>query len=75
MYADDEVRQGCQQRYAATIGHAATLGRIQSVLDIGCSIGNFVAYAGELGLSACGVDVDHGAVAAARSRGLNVCHS
>jgi 2-polyprenyl-3-methyl-5-hydroxy-6-metoxy-1,4-benzoquinol methylase len=75
MYADDAVRQGYQQRYAATLDHAAKLDRIDSVLDIGCGIGNFVSYAEELGLSAYGVDVDHDAVAAARSRGLNVCHS
>lgn len=75
VYADDLVQSEYESRYDAVIGEVERRcadggGRIASVLDIGCGIGNFVDWAGRRGLDAVGADVDRGAVATARDRGL-----
>ncbi|WP_159056648.1 class I SAM-dependent methyltransferase [Streptomyces yokosukanensis] len=76
LYASDEVRRGYEQRYEATLDEAERLtGRIGTVLDVGCGIGNFVSFAQTRCDRAYGVDVDAGAVNMARSRGLRVALS
>ena len=76
IYTDQAVQQDYENRYRAAIRDAETLaGPIRSVLDVGCGIGNFVAFAEAQGMTAYGVDVDGGAVAAARARGLQVRQS
>lgn len=74
LYSDPAVQAGYEQRYAMAVQTAArVLGRqAVSVLDLGCGIGNFLAYAVGRGIQARGADVDEHAVAAARARGLDV---
>lgn len=43
-----------------------------TLLDIGCSEGNYVAGSAELGWTAAGVEIDEAKVSRARSRGLDV---
>lgn len=75
IYANDAVRDEYAQRYESLIGRAERLaGPIRSVVDIGCGIGNFVSWAAERGIAAAGVDVDDGAIATAKDRGLDVRH-
>lgn len=71
VYADAAVRTGFEQRYALMLDRAVDVaGPIQSVLDLGCGIGNFVSFAQGRGLNAVGIDVEPEAVAEARRRGL-----
>ncbi|GHD99135.1 class I SAM-dependent methyltransferase [Streptomyces alanosinicus] len=73
LYASDDVRRGYEQRYETALDQAERLtGRIGTVLDAGCGIGNFVSYAQTRCDRAYGVDVDPDAVHMARSRGLRV---
>jgi 2-polyprenyl-3-methyl-5-hydroxy-6-metoxy-1,4-benzoquinol methylase len=73
LYADEVVQAEYEARYDEIIGRVrAAYPRIESVLDIGCGIGNFVDWAGRHGLRAIGSDVDPTAVAEARERGLDV---
>jgi 2-polyprenyl-3-methyl-5-hydroxy-6-metoxy-1,4-benzoquinol methylase len=73
LYADPAVQAGYEERYTKVLNAAARLRGtpVVSVLDIGCGIGNFLAYAESKGLVAYGADVDGKAVAAAKDRGLN----
>jgi len=48
------------------------VGPIESLLDVGCGIGGFVAYATSAGFRAVGSDVSPDAVAEARRKGLDV---
>jgi SAM-dependent methyltransferase len=73
LYADSAVQRDYEQRYRSALREAERLaGPIRSVLDVGCGIGNFVAYARNCAMAAYGIDVDAEAVAVARSRGLPV---
>ncbi|EST25046.1 class I SAM-dependent methyltransferase, partial [Streptomyces roseochromogenus] len=76
LYASDEVRRDYEERYEAILDEAERLtGPIDTVLDVGCGIGNFVSFAQARCGRAFGIDVDADAVAAARSRGLRVALS
>jgi len=73
VYADDAVQHDYEARYRSTIEAAeSAVGRLESVLDVGCGIGNFVQYAQDRSIRAVGVDVDATAVRAAQDRGLAV---
>jgi SAM-dependent methyltransferase len=76
LYANSAVQRDYEQRYRSALREAERLaGPIRSVLDVGCGVGNFVAYAQSRAMAAYGIDVDAEAVAVARSRGLPVCLS
>ena len=76
LYGDAVVQQAFERRYARLLDAARThVSPVDSVLDVGCGIGNFVAWAQASGLRAVGTDVSPVAVAAARDRGLDVHHS
>lgn len=71
LYSDEAVQADYEARYEGIIGDVdREFGPLGSVLDIGCGIGNFVEWAGRRGMRAIGADVDEGAVASARERGL-----
>lgn len=73
VYRDDQVRRAFEARYQDLLERARPVaGSLTSVLDVGCGIGNFVAFAGRLGLRATGSDVSAAAVAEARRNGLDV---
>lgn len=73
LYADAGVRQGYERRYDEVLQMAGPVAeRLASVLDVGCGIGNFLAYAEARGLRAIGTDVDRDALGAAAERGLRV---
>lgn len=73
LYSDEAVRRGFESRYEQLVRRArAEIGPLESVLDIGCGIGNFVEFAKGHGLDAVGTDVSLHAVAEARRRGLQV---
>jgi SAM-dependent methyltransferase len=76
LYANPAVQHDYEQRYSSALREAErSAGPIRSLLDVGCGIGNFVAFANAQSVTAYGVDVDAEAVSAARSRGLTVCQS
>jgi SAM-dependent methyltransferase len=76
VYGDEEARHAFNARYGQLLLQAERhAGTIESVLDVGCGIGNFVEYATESGLHAVGIDVSDSAVEFARSKGLNVHHT
>lgn len=76
LYANPAVQRDYEQRYFSALREAESLaGPIRSLLDVGCGIGNFVAFANTRSVTAYGVDVDAEAVSVARSRGLTVCQS
>lgn len=76
VYADAAVQAEFEDRYAGVLAAAErALGPVRSVLDVGYGIGNFVAFAAGRGIDAYGIDVDDGAVATARGRGLAVRHA
>jgi 2-polyprenyl-3-methyl-5-hydroxy-6-metoxy-1,4-benzoquinol methylase len=71
IYANEQVQRDYEERYASLIDVATrAIGPIASVLDIGCGIGNFLAFAEARGMTAYGTDIEPDAVAVARSRGL-----
>lgn len=72
VYASPDVRRGYEERYAFAFDRlAARTGTAPgSVLDVGCGIGNFLAWSAARGTASTGVDVDATAVAGARERGL-----
>ncbi|TCK20876.1 class I SAM-dependent methyltransferase [Pseudonocardia endophytica] len=72
VYASPDVRRGYEERYAFAFDRlAARTGTAPgSVLDVGCGIGNFLAWSSARGAASVGVDVDATAVAGARERGL-----
>jgi len=73
VYGDPVVQAAFERRYGALLEQARErVGAVDSVLDIGCGIGNFVDYAQRSGLRAIGSDVSLPAVRAARERGLTV---
>lgn len=73
VYGDPAVQTAFERRYGALLEQARRrVGPVDSVLDVGCGIGNFVDYAQRSGLRAVGTDVALPAVAAARERGLTV---
>ena len=73
VYKNEAVRRAFELRYRALLDRAEPAGgSLGSVLDVGCGIGNFVAFAGRLGLRAIGSDVSPRAVEEARSQGLDV---
>lgn len=73
VYSDDLVRESFENRYRELLDKARPMaGTLQSVLDVGCGIGNFVAFAGRLGLRAIGTDVSRLAISEAENRGLEV---
>ena len=72
FYNHPATRAAFARRYDRILGDAHRLvGPIRTVLDVGCGTGNFLDYAQSRGLDAYGIDLDPGAVAEARSRGLN----
>lgn len=74
VYSSDAVLSEFERRYERVVLEAEkAVGPIRSVLDIGCGIGNFLAYAGRRGIRAVGVDVEEKAVDSARNRGLEAC--
>src|SRR5918995_6059799 len=76
LYVNPAVQRDYEQRYFSALREADRLaGPIRSLLDVGCGIGNFVAFAIAQSVAAYGVDVDAEAVSVARSRGLTVCQS
>jgi 2-polyprenyl-3-methyl-5-hydroxy-6-metoxy-1,4-benzoquinol methylase len=76
VYSDDLVRESFEKRYGQLLDKARPMsGTLTSVLDVGCGIGNFVAFAERLGMRAIGTDVSLRAVEEARQRGLNVVAS
>jgi SAM-dependent methyltransferase len=76
LYANPAVQHDYEQRYSTALSEAEKLvGPIRSLLDVGCGIGNFIAFANAKAITAHGVDVDAEAVSVARSRGLTVCQS
>ncbi len=73
VYNDDLVRRSFEDRYRELLEKARpTAGTLASVLDVGCGIGNFVAFADRLGMRAIGSDVSPRAIEEARHRGLDV---
>lgn len=71
VYASPEVRRGYEERYAFAFDRlVARTGPPASVLDVGCGIGNFLAWSSARVPRVAGVDVDPAAVAGARDRGL-----
>lgn len=73
IYADDAVRLAFERRYTRLLDVARReVGSIESLLDVGCGIGGFVAFAQSQGLRAVGSDVSPEAVAHARGQGLDV---
>lgn len=76
VYGDPVVQRAFERRYGDLLEEARTFAApLESVLDIGCGIGNFVEYAQKSGLRAIGADVSVTAVEAARQRGLTVHQS
>ncbi|MCC6444740.1 MAG: class I SAM-dependent methyltransferase [Armatimonadetes bacterium] len=64
-----------QRKFATDLKRLKWLARFHkpgSSLDIGCSVGHFVAAARSLGWNACGVEPSQAATALARQKGLNV---
>jgi len=75
LYATDLVQANYEDRYEQILaGVQDSYGPLESVLDIGCGIGNFIDWAARSGLKATGADVDAGAVGSARERGLTAYH-
>ena len=71
LYADVAVRQAYEERYARMLALLLSLDlRPKSLLDMGGGIGNFALWGAERGLRAIMTDVDAGAVAEARARGV-----
>ena len=71
LYGDAAIRNAFEQRYAGMLDLAmAEVTTVQSVLDFGCGIGNFLSFAEGRGLKAFGSDVEPDAIAAARRRGF-----
>lgn len=71
VYRDEAVRHGFETRYGEMLLAARSkVGQVESVLDIGCGIGNFLDFAERQGLTAVGSDVSLRAVEEARARGL-----
>jgi 2-polyprenyl-3-methyl-5-hydroxy-6-metoxy-1,4-benzoquinol methylase len=76
LYADEVVQSEYEARYESIVGEMVDrFGRVESVLDIGCGIGNFVDWAQRRGLRALGSDIDGEAVDTARGRGLEAYHA
>jgi 2-polyprenyl-3-methyl-5-hydroxy-6-metoxy-1,4-benzoquinol methylase len=71
VYGGDHVQAQYAARYDRLLSIARETDSVESVLDVGCGSGNFLAYAGEIGIRAVGVDVDPRAVEAARERGCD----
>ncbi|MBV9660137.1 MAG: methyltransferase domain-containing protein, partial [Acidimicrobiales bacterium] len=72
VYRDPAVLAEYEQRYERVLRLAEDrIGPIRSVLDIGCGVGNFLAYAAGRGITAVGADVEARAVEVARTRGLH----
>lgn len=70
-YNQPATQEAFAQRYDRMVAAAEqVVGPIRTVLDVGCGIGNFLAYAQRRGLDGYGIDLDAGAVAEARERGL-----
>jgi 2-polyprenyl-3-methyl-5-hydroxy-6-metoxy-1,4-benzoquinol methylase len=71
MYESADVQADYDGRYRAVLARVrGGAGPVESVLDVGCGVGNFLSLAGRLGIDAVGVDIDARPVAAARARGL-----
>lgn len=71
VYGSRAVLSEFERRYESVVLQAErAVGPVRSVLDMGCGIGNFLAYATGRGMRAVGADVDGKAVLAARERGL-----
>lgn len=71
VYGDPRVQAAFESRYASVIADARRhVPRLESVLDAGCGVGNFLDFATRAGLRAVGSDVDASAVGQARTRGL-----
>jgi SAM-dependent methyltransferase len=70
VYADPRVQTEFEDRYSAMLSRAQQrAGSLESVLDVGCGIGNFLAFAEQRGLRAFGIDIESEAVEVARQRG------
>jgi SAM-dependent methyltransferase len=73
LYASPQIRDAFAARYDRMLDLARLhVSPLESILDIGCGIGNFVAHAQSVGLRAVGSDVDARAVESGRQRGLDV---
>jgi SAM-dependent methyltransferase len=76
VYGDPVVQRAFERRYGDLLEQARAMAApLESVLDVGCGIGNFVDFAQRAGMRAIGTDVSSVAVEAARQRGLTVHHS
>ena len=73
LYASEDVRLAYERRYRRILQRLLPgTASIGSVIDIGCGIGNFLAFAEAQGWKAVGFDVASKAAAEARSRNLTV---
>jgi SAM-dependent methyltransferase len=76
LYSSTAVQRDYERRYVTSLRIAERFaGPVRSVLDVGCGIGNFVAFAQRESMTAYGIDVDAAAVRSARERGLRVRRS
>ena len=74
IYQAPDVQEGYERRYREVLGLVrARIGELRSVLDVGCGVGNFLAFAEDEQLDAIGVDVDTRPIEVARERGLRAC--
>jgi 2-polyprenyl-3-methyl-5-hydroxy-6-metoxy-1,4-benzoquinol methylase len=75
VYSSPEVRADLDRRYRQVFDRVERMiGPVDSVLDIGCGVGNFLALAESQGWRAVGFDVEPRAVARARASGHEVYH-
>lgn len=73
LYGSTEIQEAFAARYNRMLDRAREyVNPLESILDIGCGIGNFVAHAQSVGLQAVGSDVDVKAVESGRARGLTM---
>jgi len=76
LFENHEVKLEFEQRYSEALDRASRhRDRLESALDFGCGTGNHLEFLQSRELTAFGVDINEGALARARARGLNVAHA